>query len=91
MLAKEKYPCRIYSFIFMTNHVHLILEPVSDSNNLAYFMKYISQRHGQYINKGIGRMVITDLKSNWRWRWIENLNSRKQGESLSLKCEPCPD
>ena len=26
-LAKEKYPCRIYSFVFMTNHVHLILEP----------------------------------------------------------------
>jgi putative transposase len=50
-LAKEKYPCKIYSFVFMTNHVHLILEPVSDNNNLAYFMKYISQKHGQYINK----------------------------------------
>ncbi len=49
--AKEKYPCRIYSFVFMTNHVHLLLEPLIDNRNLACFMKYISQRHGQYINK----------------------------------------
>ncbi len=49
--AKEKYPCRIYSFVFMTNHVHLLLEPVIDNGSLACFMKYISQRHGQYINK----------------------------------------
>jgi putative transposase len=50
-LAKEKYPCRIYSFVLMTNHVHFILEPAEDDGNLAHFMKYVSQRHGQYINK----------------------------------------
>lgn len=36
-LAKEKYPCRIYSFVLMTNHIHLILEPVGDGGNLANF------------------------------------------------------
>jgi putative transposase len=35
----------------MTNHVHLLLEPTEDSENLAYLMKHISQRYGQYVNK----------------------------------------
>ena len=49
--AKEKYPCKIYSFILMTNHIHLLLESVEETRNLAYFIKHISQRHTQYINK----------------------------------------
>lgn len=49
--AKDKYKCRLYSFVLMTNHVHLLLEPVEDSENLAYFMKHIAQRYGQYVNK----------------------------------------
>lgn len=49
--AKEKYSCRIYSFILMPNHVHLLVESVKKERNLADFMKYISQRHGQYINR----------------------------------------
>lgn len=35
----------------MTNHIHLLLDPSGDGGNLANFMKHISQRHGQYINK----------------------------------------
>ena len=49
--AKEKYPCKIYSFILMTNHIHLLLEAVEESRNLAYFIKHITQRYTQYINK----------------------------------------
>jgi putative transposase len=49
--AKDKYKCRLYSFVLMTNHVHLLLEPIEDSENLAYFMKHIAQRYGQYVNK----------------------------------------
>lgn len=49
--AKEKYPCRIYSFILMTNHIHILLESVEEDGNLALFMKHVTQRHTQYINK----------------------------------------
>lgn len=27
-IAKEKYPSKIYSFILMPNHIHLLLEPI---------------------------------------------------------------
>jgi putative transposase len=54
-LAKEKYPCKIYSFILMPNHIHLLLNPVGEGSNLAFFMKHISQRHGQYINRYYSR------------------------------------
>lgn len=50
-LGKEKYPCKIYSFILMTNHIHLLLEPVQEDQNLAKFMKHVTQRYAQYVNK----------------------------------------
>jgi len=49
--AKKKYPCRIYSFALMPNHVHLLIESAEESRNLSYFVKHIAQRHGQYINR----------------------------------------
>jgi len=48
----------------------------------------LSVRVAQFLT-GDDNMVITNLKCNWRRRWIENLNLKKQGESL--KCEPVPD
>lgn len=54
-IAKEKYPCKIYSFVLMTNHIHLLIESIEDDKNLAYFMKHISQRYGQYINNHYNR------------------------------------
>lgn len=50
-LAKEKYPCRIYSFALMPNHIHLLIEAIEESQNLPYFMKHITQRYAQRINK----------------------------------------
>jgi putative transposase len=50
-LAKEKYPCKIYAFILMPNHIHLLLEPVQEDYNLANFMKHITQRYAQHVNK----------------------------------------
>ena len=35
-LAKEKYPCKIYSFILMPNHTHFLLEPVEEGQNLVF-------------------------------------------------------
>lgn len=51
MMAKESYPCEIYSFVLMTNHIHLLLEAVNNNDNLALFMKQVSQRYGQHLNK----------------------------------------
>ena len=54
-LAKEKYPCKIYSYVLMPNHIHLLLESIKEAENLTYFMKQISQRHAQYINRNCRR------------------------------------
>jgi len=35
----------------MTNHIHLLLEPVHEGQNLAKFMKHVTQRYAQYVNK----------------------------------------
>jgi putative transposase len=49
--AKQKYSCWIYSYVLMTNHFHLIAETGATGEGLAKFIKHISQRHGQYINR----------------------------------------
>lgn len=49
--AKKKYKCSIYSYVLMPNHVHFILEPKEQPQNLAKFVKFLAQKYAQYSNK----------------------------------------
>lgn len=49
--AKEKYPCRIYSYVLMPNHLHFLLESSHQSENLAKFIKLVAQKYAQHVNK----------------------------------------
>lgn len=48
--AKAKYPCKIYSYVLMPNHIHLLLESCQHSEYLAKFIKMIAQKYTQRIN-----------------------------------------
>lgn len=48
--AKEKYRCKLYSYVLMPNHIHFLIEPLI-AQDMAKFMKMIAQKYGQYINK----------------------------------------
>ncbi len=54
LMAKTKYPCRIFAYALMSNHFHLLLQPL-EKKNLSYFMKMLSQKYTQYINKSYSR------------------------------------
>jgi putative transposase len=45
--------CRLHAYCLMTNHVHLLLTPETQSA-CALLMKGIGQLHAQYINKTYG-------------------------------------
>jgi putative transposase len=49
--AKKKYKCKIYSYVLMPNHIHLLMESFQDSENLAKFIKLVAQKYAQRINK----------------------------------------
>lgn len=49
--AKSKYLCRIYAYVLMPNHIHMILEPSENAENMAKFMKLIAQKYSQHVNK----------------------------------------
>jgi REP element-mobilizing transposase RayT len=53
--AQQKYPIRICSYVFASNHFHLILD-VDDALQLARFMRYVNSN----LARKIGRLV------NWR-------------------------
>lgn len=54
--AKTKCCCRLYSYVLMTNHVHLLMEPC-DPGDLGRFMQSVGRRYVRYINETYHRLV----------------------------------
>ena len=52
--AKEKCSCRIYAYVLMTNHVHVLVEPTRE-RDLGRFMQSVGRRHVRRINAKYGR------------------------------------
>jgi putative transposase len=52
--GKEKYRVKIYSYVLMSNHIHLLIES-NVAEDLGKFMKFIAQMYTQYINYFYGR------------------------------------
>lgn len=48
---KEEVPCLVYAYCLMPNHVHLIVDPGSDRENLARLLKPLAQRQARRVNK----------------------------------------
>jgi putative transposase len=52
--AKIKCRCRIYAYVLMTNHFHLLVEP-AEIGDLGRFMQSVGRRYVRYINETYGR------------------------------------
>lgn len=48
--SKTKYACRIYAYVLMPNHIHLLVEP-ADEKGLGQLMQSLGRRYVSYINK----------------------------------------
>lgn len=48
--AKSKHPCYIYSYCFMKNHFHLLIEP-KEKDNISLLMKLLGAKYVHYINR----------------------------------------
>jgi putative transposase len=42
---------KVYGYCLMTNHVHLIIDPGNDADNLSLLMKRLAGRHTRRINR----------------------------------------
>jgi putative transposase len=64
---KVKCRCRIYAYILMTNHFHLLVEP-AEIGDLGRFMQSVGRRYVRYVNKTYRRSGTSwegDLKVQW--------------------------
>jgi len=52
---KEVYKCMIHAFCLMTNHVHLVINPGDNPDNLGKLMKRVAARQTRYVNRLEGR------------------------------------
>ena len=48
---KEKYHFKLYHYVMMTNHVHLVIEPTEDGGNLSEIMKGINLAYAQHYKR----------------------------------------
>ena len=49
--SKEELGCKVYAYCLMTNHIHLLVEPIDKAENLAL----LACRQTRYVNKLEGR------------------------------------
>lgn len=47
---KTRLKCKLYSFCLLPDHLHLIIDPGEQPQNLAKLMKRLAGRHTRYIN-----------------------------------------
>lgn len=48
---KDKYKFKLYHYVFMTNHIHLVIEPKEEGGSLAEIMKGINLSYAQYYKR----------------------------------------
>lgn len=52
--ACERHGCRIHTYVFMTNHVHLLMTP-STETAISQVMQSVGRRYVVYFNSAYGR------------------------------------
>jgi len=72
-----KYECRIYAYVLMTNHVHLLVS-TNQKDGISRLMQYIGRYYVPYINQTYGRTGTL-----WEGRFKCNL---VQDERYLLSC-----
>jgi Transposase and inactivated derivatives len=63
---REKYHFRLYHYVLMTNHVHLVIETTDEGGELSQIMKGINLSYAQYFKtkyKHIGHFWQDSYKS----------------------------
>jgi putative transposase len=53
-LATHRFDCLIHAYVFMSNHVHLLMTP-ADSTALGHAMRSLGIRYAGYFNRRYGR------------------------------------
>jgi len=48
---KEKYHFKLYHYVLMTNHVHLVIEPAEAGGSLSEIMKGINLTYAQHYKR----------------------------------------
>jgi len=48
---KEQLNCKVHAWCLMTNHIHLIINPGNDMDNLGKLMKRLAGKQTRYVNR----------------------------------------
>jgi putative transposase len=74
----EKFGCAVHAYVLMTNHVHLLLTPLT-ADAPSLLMKHLGQRYVQYINRTYRRSGTL-----WEGRFRSSI---VQDQHYLLRCQ----
>ena len=66
--GKKRFGCRLFAFCLMSNHVHLVVDPGTEAENLSELMKWVSGNHAMRVNRTSGRRG-----SLWEGRYYSSI------------------
>ncbi|MEM6580674.1 MAG: transposase [Pseudomonadota bacterium] len=55
--ARDRYGCKIHSYVLMTNHTHLLVTP-KEVLSMGKMMQYVGRHYVPYINRKYWRCLI---------------------------------
>ena len=73
----ERFGCAVHAYVLMTNHVHLLLTPVT-ADGPSFMMKHLGQRYVQHVNRTYRRSGTL-----WEGRFRSSI---VQEQSYLLRC-----
>ena len=48
---KTRLRCKVYAYCLLTNHVHIVIDPGEEAQNLGLLMKRLTGRYTRYVNR----------------------------------------
>jgi putative transposase len=67
---RSELALKVYAYCLMTNHVHLIVDPGDDADNLSLLMKRLAGRHTRRVNR-LERRTGTSWEGRFKCSPIE--------------------
>ena len=62
---KEQLNCKVYAWCLMTNHIHLIINPGDEMDNLGKLMKLLAGKQTRYVNRLSKKINLSQFFSSF--------------------------
>ncbi|MEI7904653.1 MAG: transposase [Candidatus Firestonebacteria bacterium] len=75
--ALEKFKCRDFAYVFMPDHVHLVIEGAEESSDLWSMIKWYKQKTGYWLSKNAENI-------KWQKDYYDHIHQKKSDFTANM-------